>query len=58
MDRILIDSTTGNSSIYEYIRDENLWESTFSTLHPDTTGINPDDTFSVNKYNLFLGNSI
>lgn len=50
MDRILIDSTTGNSSIYEYIRDENLWESTFSTLHPDTTGINPDDTFSEIPY--------
>ena len=44
-----IAATTGNSSMYEQMVGFGL-DNSFSSLHPDTTGVNPDESMSEVPY--------
>ncbi|CAK68007.1 unnamed protein product (macronuclear) [Paramecium tetraurelia] len=48
-DDIKLNAIIGNTSMYQDMLGYGL-ESNFSSLHPDTTGLNPDDSFSEIPY--------
>lgn len=48
-DDIKLNAIIGNTSMYQDMLGFGL-ESNFSSLHPDTTGLNPDDSFSKIPY--------
>lgn len=48
-DLIKIDATNGNTSMFSDMLEFGLTNN-FSSLHPDTTGVNPDNSFSVIPY--------
>lgn len=50
-DMIKIDASSGRSDMIRDMKEYGM-DSSFSSIHPDTTGINPDETFSVINYIL------